>query len=157
MNFKEIEMVMGLQNTNSFIRPFRLDHLKIMTLRPLDQEIYPYMMQNDYCEKLSYSAIVCGHVICSFGLIMMHPGTAAAWLVCDADVEKHTMKFCKSVRYFWPFAAKQLNLQRIQVSVDTRYKIAIKWIELYKFKREGLMVKWFPAGNDAYLYARVFT
>jgi RimJ/RimL family protein N-acetyltransferase len=47
------------------------------------------------------------------------------------------------------------DLQRIQASVHTRDKQAIRYVEWLGFENEGLMKKFGPDGSDYYRFARV--
>jgi len=59
------------------------------------------------------------------------------------------------MRYFNQIAIT-LKLRRLQITVDERNIVAIRWARMLKFSREGVLRKYGPGGVDYLMMSRIF-
>jgi len=59
------------------------------------------------------------------------------------------------MRYFNQIAVT-LKLRRLQITVDERNIVAIRWARMLKFSREGVLRKYGPSGVDYLMMSRIF-
>jgi len=96
-----------------------------------------------------------GEVICIFGGNMTQPQTMTCWSVLTPLVKKYSVTFHKSLKFFIEYYWKNLDLLRMQTTIDVDNERAQKQNELLGFKREALLEKFGPSGQDQYIYARL--
>ncbi len=90
------------------------------------------------------------------GLVLKWEGVGLLWLMCTADFKKvgHIAAF-HAIQEIMEYVIKDNNLWRAEAAVRTDFPIAIRMVEFFGYKREGLMKKYCPDKGDAFLYARI--
>jgi len=131
------------------IRPFKIDDVK--NLREYDQKLLKIAGFSDD-NAPSYSGFVDEEYAFSAGIVESL-GVGTVWVITTPLVEKYPLWFTKAVRNMLNAGKDLYKLQRIQATVLTENKKAVKWIEFLGFQREGLMRKY--VGGDHYLYSRI--
>lgn len=109
------------------------------------------MVQGEY----GISASINGQSVIFAGILPMWPEVAELWCLFPEDI---TSLSRKNPRQFIHIIKNYINLvpqKRIQTIVKADFKIAIKFIERFGFKNEGLMKKYGPDGQDYYRYAHI--
>ena len=116
---------------------------------------YPYM---EIPDVNCYTALFEGEVAGVGGLVMKWEGVGLLWLMLTSKCRKdgvYGFIAAKSIKEKMEELIAENNLWRAEATVRSDFPKAIKMIEAFGFKREGLMEKYCPDKSDAYLYARV--
>jgi hypothetical protein len=148
-------------NPDVSLVPFHWGHVRLMNLRRFERNHFRTLP--DYPERLkaygqhphSYSALYRGQVACCFGAVPIWPGVAEAWLLTSDIVETSPVTLTRSAMSYFDTVVDQMRLFRLQISVDTRNSLAIRWAEVLHFVREGTLRSFGPDGADHYIYARI--
>ena len=128
-----------------------------MKIQPLQQWVLEYIDPEDYADFLSdsgpaFSLVTNNNAILGCAGVRelgLHRGES--WALISEDIGTDFIHFHKAVLEF----LKQVHLERVELSADVNHPETKRWAEMLGFKLEGLMHKFYPNGNDAYLYARV--
>lgn len=115
---------------------------------------YPYMEVPDNC----WTAIFQDMIVGVGGLIIHWEGVAEVWLMLTADCEKdgfHGVIALAAIKDKMEELIRDNNIRRAQATVRTDFPQAVKMIEYFGFRCEGLMEQYCPDGGDAYRYARI--
>lgn len=116
---------------------------------------YPYMEvpgDNTYCVIYDSAIVAVG------GLYVRWEGVGVLWLMLTADCKKdgiHGYRALYAIREKMEHLIKMNNLHRAEAYVRADFPQAIKMIEAFGFKREGLMAQQCPDRGNAFLYAKV--
>lgn len=116
---------------------------------------YPYM---EIPDENCYAVIYESQLVAVGGLQMKWEGVGLLWLMLTADCKKygfHGLFALEAIREKMEYLIKKNNLHRAEAAVRTDFPQAVKMIEFFGFKREGLMKKHCPDQADSYLYAKV--
>jgi hypothetical protein len=92
-------------------------------------------------------------VIC-FGAISIWHGVSEAWMVADDIARTRPILMTKFGKIFADTLAISQKLHRIQITVRTTDKRAVKWASVIGFEQEGVMRKYGPDEIDYLLMAR---
>lgn len=117
---------------------------------------YPYMEvpdENTYCVIYDSAIVAVG------GLYVRWEGVGLLWLMLTAECKKdgiHGYRALYAIREKMEHLIKVNSLHRAEAYVRDDFPQAIKMIEAFGFKREGLMVQQCPDRGNAFLYARLF-
>tara|TARA_Y100001956_G_scaffold10632_2_gene9426 strand:- start:4758 stop:5240 length:483 start_codon:yes stop_codon:yes gene_type:complete len=156
---EEIEEISTLDGKSGRIVAFQPDHLLGAPLRPLDAPLVAENRQT-LVERLpkgySFTALVDGKVYAMFGLVPFWEGVYEAWLIPTSDLDEHKFKMHRTSLKFFEYTAKILRARRYQCYVNSQNFLAIRWIEMMVFKKEGEMRNFGHDGSNYQLYARIF-
>jgi len=141
--------------------PFHWSHALAMNLRPFDRAHFDTIP--DYRERLlaitqaglSKTAVVDGDMVCSFGVVELWPGVAEAWMLTSYNVERFPISLTRGARRYFDHIYSDLKLHRLQIMVDCRNVIAIKWAKALKLTEEGTLRGYGPDGSDHLVFAKV--
>lgn len=160
MNQSRVQNIVS--NSNITIIPFRWFHPRGMNLRPFDVEAFQQF--NDFEERLRamesygncWTAIYQGKMICCWGAYEIWDGVAEAWLITSYDFERVPISVTRGAMRFFDETAITMKLHRLQLTVNTNDKIAVRWAKVLKFDYEGLMRAYGPDGSDYIIVARLY-
>jgi len=124
----------------------------LFTEIPNFNEYLKLYAQNGY----GVTALVRGTITCCFGVNMLWPGVAEAWLITGYQVDSNPISLSRGAMRYFDYIAIKLILHRLQITVDTRNEVALRWANLLKFKREGVLEKYGPAKSDFVMMSRIF-
>ncbi len=116
---------------------------------------YPYMQCPD---ENTYTVIYESSIVAVGGLQVRWEGVGLLWLILTADCKKygiHGLGALYAIREKTEHLIAINNLHRAEAYVRTDFSQAIKMIESFGFKREGLMEQQCPDKGDMYLYSRI--
>ena len=116
---------------------------------------YHYM---EVPEDNTFTALFEGSIVGVGGLHIKWEGVGEVWLMLTSVCEKrgvHGLVALEAIQEKMEEILKDNNIRRVQAVVRTDFPIAIKMIEFFGFKREGLMRQFCPDSGDAYLYSRI--
>jgi hypothetical protein len=156
----ELESIVTNQDV-SFI-PFHWAHPHAMRLREWDAALFTEIPNfNEYLKLYAQNgygvtALVRGTMACCFGVNMLWPGVAEAWLITGYQVDSNPISLSRGAMRYFDYIAIKLILHRLQITVDTRNEVALRWANLLKFKREGVLEKYGPAKSDFVMMSRIF-
>jgi hypothetical protein len=106
-------------------------------------------------EGLSLSVRHQGRLLACGGVHLFFPGVGEAWFQPTPLSRRHPKATWAAVTRWLPEAMNLLGLWRVQCAVRTDFPEACRFVEHLGFVREGVMVRFDPAGQDAALYALV--
>ena len=116
---------------------------------------YPYMEVPD---ENCYTAIFEGEIVGVGGLVMRWEGVGLLWLMLTRRCRKNGVYgiiAARAIKEKMEHLIEKNGIWRAEATVRTNFSVAIKMIECFGFKREGLMEQYCPDKGDAYLYARI--
>ena len=93
-------------------------------------------------------------IIASAGFYIMWPGVAEAWLMTTPLVYQYPVSFIKGTKEVFR-RIDTIGLKRIQATVKSEDRRAVKYLEHLGFKIEGFMPKYGPDGSDHFMMGRV--
>lgn len=151
-------MVVNLENVG--IVPFHWGHPDVMDLREFDRAYFSEVpdfrlrLKMYSQQKHSYSAIVDGQIACCWGAYPLWSGVAEAWLITSYKVETYPVALTRGAMRYFNNICTDMALHRLQLSVDCRNVVAVRWARALSFKEEGVMKKYGPTGADHIMFAR---
>lgn len=149
-----------LTNKHVTLMPFRWYHPRAMNLRRFDREAYIELpdfdlrLQNYELEKHCYTAFFKGKPFCCFGVQEIWPGVGEGWLITDEMVVDLTVTLTRSTVRYFDLVAIEKKLHRIQLTVNTKDLLAVRWAHALKFAQEGVMRKYGPDQTDYLMMSR---
>ena len=100
----------------------------------------------------SFTLLVDGAPIMSYGVMEYWPGRGEAWAFIDRNAGPHMVAIHRKAKELLIAA----DLERVEANVICDFDAAHRWCKLLGFKLEAeCRRKFFPTGEDAALYARV--
>jgi hypothetical protein len=93
-----------------------------------------------------------GEIVASAGFYILWPGVAEVWMVTTPLVYKYPILFIKETIKVFKMVE---NLYRIQGTVKSSDRRAVKFLERFGFKIEGYLRKYGPDGSDHFIMGRV--
>lgn len=141
--------------------PFSAIHVRMMTFDAFEQgyldAIPNYELVVDGYSRIgySYTGVVEGKPVCSFGVIPLWPGVAEMWMLPDLTLRHHAFAFHRATKRWIDIVMSELCLVRLQCTVHTRNVRADKWIRSLYFESEGTLRRFGPEGADYEMYARL--
>ncbi len=132
-----------------------LDYVK---LNPFEGAVknYPYMEVPD---ENTYAVIYDSAIVAVGGLCVRWEGVGLLWLMLTADCKKdgiHGYRALYAIKEKMEYLIETNKLHRAEAYVRDDFPQAIKMIEAFGFRREGLMAQQCPDRGNAFLYARLF-
>lgn len=151
---------MSSNNSKVTYIPFHWAHPLHMDLRPFEREYFD--MMPDYTDRLkvnamqphSTTALVEGEMACCWGFNELWPGVAEGWLLTTYLVERTPISLTRGAIRVFNHIAIELKLHRLQLVVDERNELAMRWAAGLKFEQEGRMVGYGPDGSTHIMFAR---
>ena len=140
--------------------PFHWAHVRMMDLRPFEQMYFQQFPDYDVRLKLmgqhkhSYTALVRGEIACCWGAMPIWEGVAEAWLLTSYKVETNPIALTRGAIRYFNIIYSDMQLHRLQIVVDCRNTIAMRWARALKFTEEGTMRGYGPDGADHIMFAR---
>lgn len=94
-------------------------------------------------------------VIFLAGVNHLRSGVGEAWILGSDLIENNKLQFFKTIKGLIEFCFKELNLHRLQISVDATWDSGTKWATKLGFNYEGLAVASGSDRKDHHIFARV--
>lgn len=151
-----------LTNPGVKIMPFHWGHAYAMDLRQFDLEYFHHVP--NFCDVLkayqasgnACTAMVNGKIACCFGYQVFWPGSAEAWMLTSDHINTKPVSLTRSAgRYFDHIATKE-GLKRLQITVNARHRLAVRWADALQFTREGVLRHYGADGSDHIMFARYY-
>jgi len=103
----------------------------------------------------AYTALLESKVFMIGGVYGLWKDVGEAWFIMSSIAYDKPFAAAKYSSILLDHVQEDAKLQRIQASVHTNDKQAIRYVEWLGFENEGLMKKYGPDGSDYYRFARV--
>jgi hypothetical protein len=133
---------------------FQAGHLEALELQAAQRDMARYLSR-EYGEKLeqagvAFSAVKAGRILGCAGVETIWAGRGVAWslLGCLTPVE-----FLGVHRRVCRFL-EELDMRRIEMTVDTTHEAGHRWAIMLGFQHEGTLKAYTPDGRNCDLYAR---
>ena len=142
------------------IVPFFWAHVKLMDLRPFEQAYFDSIP--NYLERLKeygtqkhcYTAIYKGDIVACWGAYPLWDGVCEAWLLTSYQFETIPITATRTaIRYFNNIYI-DLKLHRLQIAVNCRNELAMRWASALKMKPEAVLHRYGPDESDYKMFAR---
>ncbi len=138
-------------------RPTTQEDMAFVRQDPFEGAVksYPYMeIPDDNC----YTVIFESEIVAVGGCQVKWEGVGLLWLILTERCRKNDVFgiiALEAIKEKTEELIEKNKLWRAEAAVRTDFPQAVKMIEFFGFKREGLMEKYYPDKGDAYLYAKV--
>lgn len=158
----ELNEVMRMDTPRVKIVAWHLSHLYMCDLNDFDQENFEmFESSNESITAFSengqaFTAIVEGDVMAMFGVNILWPGCAEAWLVPNKNIGREKFALHRGSLAFFKYFSSKTGTRRIQITVHTLNVPADAWARRCYFQKEGVLRKYGPDGADYFMYARIF-
>jgi RimJ/RimL family protein N-acetyltransferase len=93
-------------------------------------------------------------VVGVIGCAPIWPGVGEGFTLLNDRIYDYPKEVTQATREMIQVMFDGLRLHRMQCHVKADYEAGHKWAKGLGFKREGLMKKYLPNGEDAYMYGR---
>ena len=139
---------------------FHKHHLDLCDLNEFDQsnmdlfDNYREYIGHFAQAGLAFTGLSKGEIFGCFGLWLLWPGVAEAWLIPSRNLGRKTITFHRAALRYFEYAAVKLQLKRLQFTVHSHNVPACRWAERCLFEKEGVMRNYGPDGADYILFAR---
>jgi hypothetical protein len=97
-----------------------------------------------------------GEVIAVVGMSLIWKGVATIWAYIGESVSKYKKSFIQIVMSLLFESVCVLDLHRVDVHCPDGDCSLTRWFEYLGFKKDCLLQKYLPNGQDAFLYSRCF-
>ena len=145
------------------IIPFEEIHLKLLRGNVRNASMYiststgnleewAWMYKN---RGVAYTGIQDGEILGIAGCVMMWKGVGDAYLIGTDRIEENSISVARTLKRGLKLIEDNLNLHRIQATVQEDYTISRRWVEWMGFKPEGVLKKFSPEEDNYVMYARV--
>ena len=142
--------------------PFHWGHAYAMDLRPFDADYFDAVpnfrdiLRQYQATGNAQTAIVGGKIVCCFGYVKLWHRVAEMWMLTGDQIASHPVALTRGAQRYVNHIASKEKLQRLQVTVNTRHDLAMRWADALKFHREGVLHKYGADGADYMMFARYF-
>jgi hypothetical protein len=151
-----------VKSDNLKIVPFRWYHPRSMDLRDFD--LVAYQEMDDYegmlryyeIEPFSFTAILDGKMVACFGSHILWDGVSESWLIGSKQLNSVPITLTRMCRRYLDVVARELQLNRMQITCNTKDELAVRWAIALKFEREGLLRHYGPCGSDYIMFSRIY-
>lgn len=147
-----------LPKTALLVSSFEVEDLHSFALQP--QQVTAEEIQGDGYGDYLKAGGPCftvrrqdGATVAVLGLLEQWEGRCLAWAILASDAGRELLPLTRSIaRYL-----DDCPYPRIEATIDTGFAQGHRWAKVLRFELETPepMRKFYPNGNDAYLYARV--
>lgn len=139
-------------------RPCTQEDLAFVRQSPFEGAVkdYPYMQCPD---ENCWTGIFENEIVGVGGCQVKWEGVGLLWLMLTDDCKKNGvfgLIALHAIRDKMDELIAKNGFWRAEATIRTDFPQAIKMIQFFGFKREGLMRKYCPDKGDAYLYSRIF-
>jgi hypothetical protein len=142
------------------IIPFHPQHLHRIELKQFELEYleafpdyFEYVAAN-YDPHRSWTGMVGGKIVCIFGITMLWPRVAEAWMIPSVHIKDSPIAVARAAKKIIAESASELGLNRLQICVRVDNVIAYRFARSLGFKVECEMKEYGPEGADYYLMSR---
>lgn len=138
---------------------FRPQHIEVLEAQNPGGEMSAFDLENIYQSVrrgVAFTLTMGDRVVAIFGLVFAWPGLAEGWMHTTPAAKPVAVAFTYALRRFCAEAARVVGLRRIQIHVDARSEVNLRWARAAKFQREAVLPSYWPDGSPAILMARLF-
>ena len=156
----ELNQHIGLTGDRHLV-PFSPIHIRMMEIGPFELEYlnrlgsYAQILEAYAQMGHAYTGVVSGKPVCCFGCIRLWPGVSEMWMLPSTGLRSVAMTFHRAAVRWLTVVMDEMELVRIQATVHTANRRALKWIESLNLECEGTLRAFGPEGADYKMYARL--
>jgi L-amino acid N-acyltransferase YncA len=89
------------------------------------------------------------------GFAQLHKGVSEFWLLTGYEIKLDSLFMLRFMKSYLEKCIADYGWHRVQASVSAEHQEHQRFVEFFGFKKEGLMLKYGPGGENMWLYARV--
>lgn len=140
------------------IEPFKPEHILQVTGREFDRKFAEELKGDVWVDDSvrikgpAFTAFQDDEVIACGGIVMFWEGVGEAWLYTGTEIEDNKIWFCRTIKEWLWTLIKNMNLRRIQVSINAEYIRSQKWAEWLGFIKESEMPRYGPKEETFFKY-----
>ena len=141
---------------------FHYGHIALMSLGREATEIknsipnYMRYMQNMAAETPAFTVMDRGKLLLSFGIYPLWPGVAEGWMIPSNLIKSKAIALVRGAKSVFNNISTMMQLHRIQFMISSSHVQAIRFAEVLQFKREAVLSRYGPSGDDYYIYTRFY-
>lgn len=141
---------------------FHYGHIALMSLGREATEIknsipnYMKYMQNMAAETPAFTIMDRGKLVLSFGIYPLWSGVAEGWMIPSNLISGKAIALVRGARNVFSNINTVMQLHRLQFMVRSSHVQAIRFAEVLQFKREAVLSRYGPGGDDYYIYTRFY-
>jgi hypothetical protein len=147
-------------NQRSAIIPFFWGHALSLELRDFEKDYFVHVP--DYMDRLrmyatngsALTALVDGVPTVCWGEIPLWNGVSEFWMLGSHRLNDAPLSVSRGAMRYFNRIAVEKKLHRLQITVDMRNDVALKWAKWLKFRPEGVLRRYGPDGSDHMMFAR---
>ena len=144
------------------ILPFKAYHVAQMDLREWDRKFLASApdlasASADYFEKnsMGFTGFAPEGIVGAGGLVKVFDTNWEAWVFTTPLFEKYGVRVGLLARKIVDNFFNSTSVLRIQAPIDSTHRHAMRFAEVMGLRREGILRKYGPEGQDFYMFARV--
>ena len=151
----------GLPRYDCQIVPYHPALLQMMDLREPDRVFFDHIPQFETViaayDNMGPAYVGChrGKPIIIVGCIKLWKGNAELWMLTDTAITAVVRPFWTATKRLLAIITEELQIVRLQCTVCSDNKPAVRFIEYCKFQQEGLLHRYGPDGSDFFMYSRI--
>lgn len=140
------------------IVPFRPEHIAQISGREFDRKLADELKGDEWFDDSvrmngpAFTAYRDDKVIACGGIVMFWAGCGEAWLYTSEEIEENKIWFSRAIKRWLWMLIKNMNLRRVQVSINTEYARSQRWAEWLGFVKESEMPLYGPCGETFIRY-----
>tara|TARA_R100001510_G_scaffold54772_1_gene57846 strand:+ start:1532 stop:2014 length:483 start_codon:yes stop_codon:yes gene_type:complete len=151
-----------ISNESVRLVPFRWYHLKAMRMREDNTDMFVYIP--DFETRIMifdgapncHTAIADGNIVACWGAQELWPHVAECWLFTSTHFNSYPISATRGADRYFNQLAISLKLKRLQLTVNSKNSLAVRWAKRLRFETEGLMRSYGPDGSDYFMTSRIF-
>lgn len=113
-------------------------------------------MQNMAAETPAFTVMDRGKLLLSFGIYPLWPGVAEGWMIPSNLISSKAIALVRGAKSVFNNISTMMQLHRIQFMISSSHVQAIRFAEVLQFKREAVLSRYGPSGDDYYIYTRFY-
>lgn len=151
-----------VSNSSVTLVPFRWYHLQAMDMRSDNTDMFSYIP--DFENRIMlfdgapncHTAIAGGNIVACWGVQELWPHVAECWLFTSNHFNSYPISATRGADRYFNQIAITLRLKRLQLTVNSKNPLAVRWAKRLRFNTEGLMRSYGPDGSDYFMTARIY-
>lgn len=162
MDVQKAMAAMAVRTPGFRLIQFAPEHVGLMQLRSVEAEFRQRFARETMAalearprQGPCFTALLHGSPVACFGLVLMWPGVAEAWMLTDEAIKGHALALTRAARKFFDCAEQSFQLHRTQITCDTRFEGAVEWAQAVGFRVEARLRRYGPDGTDHVLMTRL--
>lgn len=139
------------------VKKFKLEHLDKFDPSNIIADFRLSMLENHMNPKVDIVSLVNdeGQVVCFAGVNHLRTGVGEVWVIRSELINSHKFEFYKAMRGLIDFLIVNMELHRVELAIDCRWKGGDKWARSIGFSFESVKKAYDFNYNDHAIYTRI--